>query len=401
MARAEEVIPRLIFTFWDGDNMPELVRASIDLMSRNNPGFTVQVLSTASLHQFGIGNLTGKEELKQAHLADAVRLEILARFGGIWLDASIITVKPVTAWVNLTMSAMQGFATPWSTMTYPQEDFEGFAVAVPKRSPLMRRWSELFREAISIGFDAFCKQVPDEVLSNGTRDSLPYLTMNAAWLVARYHHKHELVMLRPNYGSILGEYLGQGFRAPLAWGSFHASSESISVCPFDKISDRGLFRELTTLPVACGGRGLVFRGSKWWTPEWKRAYASEFFRGSVSTVLQRPGSVGMLKLRGADRAAIKSMCLEEPRGSHRSCGMWKLATKLWPKKESTSCNPCGVFNQFVGCASVHCSGRHPINYQSLAAECCCPERLSSPSYATREEFQRAFFQRTLSLRGKP
>eukprot|EP00966_Prymnesium_polylepis_P080039 1854684-Prymnesium_polylepis.1 len=115
----QDAIPREIFTFWDGASMPELVRGCIELMRTNNPSFSVHVLSSKNLDAFGLGNLTrvpNFSELEGAHLGDAVRLEALARYGGVWLDASIITTQPVEAWVNMSVPAMHGFATPWSTL---------------------------------------------------------------------------------------------------------------------------------------------------------------------------------------------------------------------------------------------------------------------------------------------
>ena len=93
-----QLIPRSIFTFWDSDTLPPLVKGAIRLMRQQNVGWSVNVLSTKNLKEYGLGHvlkLCGAQGLTQAHLADLIRLETLSRFGGVWLDASIITTKPL------------------------------------------------------------------------------------------------------------------------------------------------------------------------------------------------------------------------------------------------------------------------------------------------------------------
>jgi hypothetical protein len=147
-----QLIPRSIFTFWDSDTLPPLVKGAIRLMRQQNVGWSVNVLSTKNLKEYGLGHvlkLCGAQGLTQAHLADLIRLETLSRFGGVWLDASIITTKPLeAAWIDVSRADMHGFVTPWSSLRFPKEDFEGFAVAVRRDCPLMRAWAAEFRCAL-------------------------------------------------------------------------------------------------------------------------------------------------------------------------------------------------------------------------------------------------------------
>eukprot|EP00966_Prymnesium_polylepis_P071806 1667818-Prymnesium_polylepis.1 len=102
-------------------------------------------------------------------------------------------------------------------------------------------------------------------------------------------------------------------------------------------------------------------------------YGSDFFGFAYGTELSSPGSTGMIKLRGADRAALKTLLEHEPRDSRKSCGAWPIAARLWPDcaNASAPCDTCVWFVKLVGCSSVQCSGRSAAHPSELAHGCCC------------------------------
>jgi hypothetical protein len=88
-------IPKQIWTFWDGEQS-ELVKKCIQTWKRHNPDFEVIILDKENVNTY-LPNLE-IDKLKHvdgiAHLSDIIRVHILALYGGIWSDASILCTKP-------------------------------------------------------------------------------------------------------------------------------------------------------------------------------------------------------------------------------------------------------------------------------------------------------------------
>tara|TARA_Y100000389_G_C17445970_1_gene511620 strand:+ start:1259 stop:2146 length:888 start_codon:yes stop_codon:yes gene_type:complete len=88
-------IPKIIWTFWDGEPS-ELVKKCIRTWKRHNPDFEVIVLDKENVKTYlpdlEIDKLKHVDGI--AHLSDIIRVHILALYGGIWSDASILCTKP-------------------------------------------------------------------------------------------------------------------------------------------------------------------------------------------------------------------------------------------------------------------------------------------------------------------
>jgi hypothetical protein len=88
-------IPKKIWTFWDGD-MPLLVQKCIDTWKKHCPEYEINILKkedTPHIKQYK------NSELNIQKWSDYVRLDVLEREGGIWLDASI--------WLNQSLDWVQ------------------------------------------------------------------------------------------------------------------------------------------------------------------------------------------------------------------------------------------------------------------------------------------------------
>jgi len=90
MSQSSE-IPKIIWTYWDGDP-PDFVNHCIKSWKHYNDDHVVRVLNKENLSTY----LPDVDFSKMKHIdnptrfSDMVRLHVLAKFGGIWTDASII-----------------------------------------------------------------------------------------------------------------------------------------------------------------------------------------------------------------------------------------------------------------------------------------------------------------------
>jgi hypothetical protein len=123
---ADVVVPKTIWFVWfQGlDRAPEVVRRCYESWLTRNPDWELVTLDETSLPgvaslDYTHGTLAGQSP---NHRADVLRLELLARYGGVWADATCFCVQPLDDWLPAKMRS--GF----------------FAFARPRGSRLLSSW---------------------------------------------------------------------------------------------------------------------------------------------------------------------------------------------------------------------------------------------------------------------
>jgi Capsular polysaccharide synthesis protein len=95
--------PRIIWFLWfQGlDNAPYVVRKCYESWAARNPGWELVCLDDASLQAFvSTGYYAGSfATLSRQQRSDLVRLDLLARYGGVWVDATCFCVQPLDRWL--------------------------------------------------------------------------------------------------------------------------------------------------------------------------------------------------------------------------------------------------------------------------------------------------------------
>lgn len=166
-------IPKRIFMYWDGP-AAVLPQSCIERIRRLHPSWRVTVLRRPE------EKCVNLDALSTQHKSDWARICAIARHGGIWLDATCVCTRPVTEWVDLSSTRVQGFSCP-----FHEDVLENWAFGACRRHPLVLEWKKEFQHAIAIGFDAykntFVTRYPEH---ERLIDYLPYLTMHACYVVA-------------------------------------------------------------------------------------------------------------------------------------------------------------------------------------------------------------------------
>ena len=92
-------IPHIIWAFWNNPNTtPSLVNECFISWRRNNPTYSIIIVNDNTIFKFIDRNdLPVKfESIKSEQMkSDFIRLALLKRYGGIWIDASILMKKPL------------------------------------------------------------------------------------------------------------------------------------------------------------------------------------------------------------------------------------------------------------------------------------------------------------------
>lgn len=95
-------IPKQIWIlWWQGEkHAPSLVKICINSMRKNNPSWKVTVLSENNYKEYididpEVMRKYREGKIRIQHLSDLIRFELLYRYGGLWVDGTLLSVKPI------------------------------------------------------------------------------------------------------------------------------------------------------------------------------------------------------------------------------------------------------------------------------------------------------------------
>ena len=142
-------IPKVIWTFWDSDNLPDFVSKSIDSWRKHSPGFTINVVTPTKFTEYFTD-----DEIKIINEADSgprksdyVRLLILADKGGIWADASMIATRSLDWVIDEQKSKgfeFFGYDREYSTTRPEYPALESWFFACIPNCDFVKKWRDEF-----------------------------------------------------------------------------------------------------------------------------------------------------------------------------------------------------------------------------------------------------------------
>jgi len=93
--------------WWQGEeNMPEIIRINFDSLKRNSNGHEVVLITNDNyfnyleIPNFIIDKLS-QNIISLTHLSDYIRVALLSKYGGLWLDATVYVNSPLPIEFNL------------------------------------------------------------------------------------------------------------------------------------------------------------------------------------------------------------------------------------------------------------------------------------------------------------
>lgn len=154
-------VPKIIWTFWHSPELPQTVATCIDGWRRLHPDYRIHVLNADSVHEF-IDAIP--PELANLHItkqADWYRLNLLARYGGVWVDASVILTQRLDAWYA----------------AYPEAEFIGYYLeryTTSTHIPVVENWLMVAQPQSAFVCD-WLERFTDIILREGTENYLQRL----------------------------------------------------------------------------------------------------------------------------------------------------------------------------------------------------------------------------------
>ena len=176
-------IPRLVHTWWEGkmDWMARGCRSQLQTVCARE-GWQLCVSDDE------IETVRNFDTLDVQHKADWVRLCLIAKFGGVWVDGTVI--------VN-TLSQFAGDGEYVLGYGFPCDDacepvLENWCFAAPAAHPLILAWKAEFKRAIEMGFETFKDTEAKKLGDHFITKHLPYLTCHACYALV---HDDRLVRM--------------------------------------------------------------------------------------------------------------------------------------------------------------------------------------------------------------
>ncbi|QJY31702.1 mannosyltransferase [Diaphorobacter sp. JS3050] len=148
---ARTAIPRILWSYWQGGTPPLLVQRCFDHWRRLHPHFEIRILDERGVLRYLPAIPAALDGASAAKRADWIRLELLRRHGGIWLDASTILTQPLD-WVlqeqARTGADFVGYYLQQYTSVPDRPVVENWFMAAPPGSPFIEDLQREFTQEV-------------------------------------------------------------------------------------------------------------------------------------------------------------------------------------------------------------------------------------------------------------
>lgn len=189
-------LPKTIWMYWEQGSPPPIIRACIARIERLNPGFEVRVLDRATVLQCLEGMPAAVWLLPIEQRSDWVRLSLLHRHGGIWIDASCIVNRPLD-WVldihERHGTDFIGFSRRKATLDPAYPIIDNWFLAAPADSRFVADWLREFEAGVlGLGVERYIGRIKADP---GHRQIIQnihdpyYLCMHVAGQIALRRHR--------------------------------------------------------------------------------------------------------------------------------------------------------------------------------------------------------------------
>ncbi len=216
-------IPPIVWAYWNGSAPPLLIQRCFDNWQTACPGFSIRILDEGSVRDYIPEIPTVLDGVSHAKRADWIRLELLRRHGGIWVDASSILTRPLD-WVleqqTRTPAEFVGFYLERHTRDAAYPVVENWFMAAPPGSRMIADWQHEFTtQVIHRTGHEYIAHLQSLGMYETVRqhiDAPDYLTMHMALqVILRNRGGYRLALARAEDGPFRYHVLGRWGRTPL------------------------------------------------------------------------------------------------------------------------------------------------------------------------------------------
>lgn len=196
-------IPKIIWLYWDPVKESSLVDICLQQIELLHAEFTVNIVNQNSLASFLQDIPDRNPELPFANYSDIIRLALLSKYGGIWMDSSILAIQNLN-WIytlkNKYNSDLIGFYANFITKDTSFPILETWLLASPAKNPFIEKWYKEFSSCYTSEHPAsYYKDMPKQWLQGMDAHLAQYLICYVSAIqVMRTDHSFRILMLPAN-----------------------------------------------------------------------------------------------------------------------------------------------------------------------------------------------------------
>jgi hypothetical protein len=164
-------LPKIVWSYWNNENLPDTVKLIHKHRAQQLVGWQYNLLNDATIGNYIDLSVLPKnfDKLIVQHKADYYRLLLLKKYGGVWMDASII-VNNVDELNKLYNEAVQNNAEFGAFTQNPEPEkyknhpdyskfIENWFMMAPLRSNFINKLLDEYIFAIETGFDNYRQKI--------------------------------------------------------------------------------------------------------------------------------------------------------------------------------------------------------------------------------------------------
>lgn len=147
-------IPKIIWLFWNEEKLPLHIQIYVNRLKKLNKGYIINVLGYHNLHNY-LKFYNFQNDTPIANQTDLIRLDLLYKYGGVWIDISTIfnvgldKIFPILNGEN--KYDLLAFYNKTSTTNYNSPIIESWFLAAPKNNEFIKQWLKEFKKIEYIG----------------------------------------------------------------------------------------------------------------------------------------------------------------------------------------------------------------------------------------------------------
>ena len=156
-------LPKTIWIYWDG-NTPELVQRCIEVIQEKNQNFTVIQLNAKNVAEYCDAEYLNLSHVAPQHQADLIRLNLLYKYGGIWLDASTILNRDLNWIEHLMIDNKAELFSYYRSKNTTVPEFpvvENWLLASTKGNDFIKAWLDELMYANQVGAKNYIQEIKE------------------------------------------------------------------------------------------------------------------------------------------------------------------------------------------------------------------------------------------------
>lgn len=153
-----DFVPKIIWAYWDSNNLPELVQLCQKNWKKFAPNYDIRLINKEQAKKL-VDLPTYWDKLKPFRQADVFRLKVLEKYGGVWMDASIILLNNPDNFIN--QNGLTLFTTPASNNE--NKIFENWFISCPANNDIIKKWWSEVDKALT-NYKDYVKNSPEKNL---------------------------------------------------------------------------------------------------------------------------------------------------------------------------------------------------------------------------------------------